>query len=112
MRRAALALAALLAASACVWEPEPARDPSHDPDEWPPPPPDPEPVPPPEPPCQSTCDEWRRLECEEGDETDEGAACEVVCQNAAEHGFTLSRELGCMRAAQTCEAARDCPRAD
>ncbi len=60
--------------------------------------------------CATTCVEWRRLGCEEGSDTDAGASCEQVCENAAAAtpSWDLTRDAACMLDSRTCEAAREC----
>jgi hypothetical protein len=60
--------------------------------------------------CSATCVEWRRLGCEEGTDTEAGASCEQVCENAAAAtpSWDLTRDAECMSASRTCEAARSC----
>lgn len=58
--------------------------------------------------CSTACDNMRRLGCEEGETTDEGATCEMWCENAARSPAPLP--VACMTRAQSCEAAGNCGR--
>lgn len=97
MRAALLAL--YLVATSCVWEsrPEPVV-------------PDPvEPAPPaPSDDVVATCDQWRRLGCEEGQTTARGTTCEEVLRDAEGEGADLTPPLDCARAARDCDAIREC----
>jgi hypothetical protein len=89
----------LLLAATC--EP-PVMDPSQDPEL--------DASPPEQSACSDTCAEYERLGCEEAEPTEDGGECEDVCENAAESGWVLAKEQGCLERAQTCEEARGCPK--
>lgn len=58
--------------------------------------------------ARATCDEWRRLGCEEGEPTAKGASCEDVTRDAEAEGIDLTPPLGCLRSAATCDQMRRC----
>lgn len=59
-------------------------------------------------PCDVTCCHYRRLGCDEGEDTPKGRSCEDVCEVADAEGIELSKDPACMSEASSCEAARDC----
>lgn len=75
-----------------------------------PPSPAPAPPDPPAPPaalnCDTACAQLRLLGCAEAAPTDDGASCEMVCQNADASKSPLP--VACISRAQTCAAAELC----
>lgn len=93
-----------LAVSACAADPKPGPN-------DPPFPEDPVPVEPDKPTgpnCATACDNMRELECEEGQDTSDGATCETVCENTL--GTPTAMPVECMTAATECAQTDDCTR--
>jgi len=71
-----------------------------------PPPIEPEPSPPKQYSCTSACDRERVLGCEEGEPTEQGASCEMVCENAASSPAPL--DVACLSRAMSCADVMRC----
>ena len=54
------------------------------------------------------CNAYRKLGCEEGQPTPEGATCETVVRNAKAEGIDLVGNVTCVTKATTCDEARNC----
>lgn len=57
--------------------------------------------------CSKACVQLRALGCDEGLPTPGGASCESVC-GAVEQSGATTLDVGCVAAAESCEAARAC----
>lgn len=73
--------------------------------------PDPKPVPdlPPfeDPTCEDACRKLQSLECQAGEETEDGSSCEEVCENLQESGI-VSWDLQCMTEIENCDQVANC----
>lgn len=59
--------------------------------------------------CGASCAIWRARGCSEANPTPAGVSCESVCQNAADNGIDIAKQLSCAQSATTCAALRACP---
>ncbi len=58
--------------------------------------------------CSSACIHYRKLGCEEGENTNDGATCEDVCENFQASGMIVM-DLDCASKVTTCDAINECP---